>query len=276
VAPAWAACFAATLGWRAGFLAAGVLSFACGVLAATLPRETREHDHDHDHLHAPPRWRDTARALAVTLAGFWNNRRLRWLLLTLVALGFVYRGFLTFLPLHLGQASGGLGAYASYAMSAVLVLGIIAQRYGGELADRRARERLLLVEVAALVPLLALFAFAGGVPALITALAVGFVWALTQPVANALAASYCRPSCHGLLYGIQFALTFAVGSFATTAGGFLLGLGGTRWVFVALAGAALAGAAAAAVVLALVMARQPGSSTHEDSGETPASAAETV
>ena len=47
-------------------------------------------------------------------------------------------------------------------------------------------------------------------------------------MANALTAAYARPANHGLLYGIQFAATFGVGSFATTVGGFLLARGGTR------------------------------------------------
>ncbi|HEY0715730.1 MAG TPA: MFS transporter, partial [Polyangia bacterium] len=254
LAPAWAAFFAAVYDWRIGFVAAGGLSLACAALAATLPRDPVE-----SSVTAPQPLLSSARrtvaALAVTLVGFWRNRRLRWLLAALIAAGFVYRGFLTFLSLHLASGGGGgalAGPGGSYAMSAVLVVGVLAQRFGGEMADRRNRERLLLAEVALLAPLLLVLAFAQGPLAVATAVAFGFVWAVTQPVANALTASYCRPSCHGLLYGIQFAATFAVGSFATTFGGFLLGAGGTRLVFAGLAGVALAalGAAGAVAVLA--------------------------
>ena len=66
------------------------------------------------------------------------------------------------------------------------------------------------------------------------ALVFGFCWALTQPVANALTAEYARTSDHGLLYGIQFAATFGIGSFATTAGGYLLtgaGHGRSSWAW---------------------------------------------
>jgi MFS family permease len=261
LAPAWAGFFALTFSWRVGFLAAGVLSFACGVLAATLPGEPA--------VPGPrPAFQATTRALGTTLVGFWNNRRLRWLLGALIGAGFVYRGFLTFLSLHL--ADGG-GVLAPYAMSAVLVVGIIAQRYGGELADRRGRERLLLVEAALLIPLLLLLAFTSGPTAVGAALAVGFVWSLAQPVANALTAAYCRPSCHGLLYGIQFAATFAVGSFATTAGGFLQAQGGTRLVFVGLAGVALLELGAVGVVARLAARRSP--ATHDDTDEASAPAA---
>jgi MFS family permease len=266
LAPTWAGFFALAFHWRIGFLAAGALSFACGVLAATLPAEA---GHGHGATGARPSWGETTRALGVTLVGFWKNRRLRWLLGALIAAGFVYRGFLTFLSLHLSD-DAGRGVQASYVMSAVLVVGIIAQRYGGELADRRARERMLLLEVALLIPLLLLFAFTSGTAAVVAALAVGFVWALAQPLANALTAAYCRPSCHGLLYGIQFAATFAVGSFATTAGGFLQALGGTRLVFLALALVATLQLGAVAVVVVLTARRSPATQDDMDDVAAPA------
>jgi MFS family permease len=92
-------------------------------------------------------------------------------------------------------------------------------------------------------------AFAHATAAVAVALACGFVWALAQPVANALTATYARPADHGLLYGIQFAVTFGVGSFATTAGGVFLQAGGTRLVFIGLAAAALVQVGATAAVL---------------------------
>ena len=56
------------------------------------------------HAHAAPRLQATLRALGRTLRGFAGNRPLLLLLFSLVASGFVYRGFLTFLPLHLADA----------------------------------------------------------------------------------------------------------------------------------------------------------------------------
>jgi MFS family permease len=250
-------------GWRIGFLAAGLLAFACAILAASLSG-LADHDHDHDHDHdlptllapvRPPRpsLARNLRAFGLALLGFWQDRALRWLFVALIAAGFVYRGFLTFLSLHL--AEGGGSGYASYAMSAVLVAGIFAQRFGGELADRRPRERLFLVLASLMPPLMLALAFARGTTALAVALACGFVWALAQPVANALTATYARSADHGLLYGIQFAITFGVGSFATTAGGVFLQASGTRLVFIALAGAAIVQVGAAAAVVAIAAPR---------------------
>ena len=262
IAPAWAASFATAIDWRAGFAVGAVLSFACAILATTLPAGQTEpedhhhllHPHPHSHPHPHPHpasLRATLAALCETLVGFARNRPLRWLLLSLVAAGFTYRGFLTFLPLHLSQDAGG-GAGSSYVMSAVLLAGMIAQRYGGELADRRARERLYLLLSLVGLPFLLALAVSSGPIAIAAALGFGFTWALAQPVANALTATYARATDHGLLYGIQFAATFGVGSFATTVGGFLLTEGGTRLAFLGLGVATILAIAAVVVLLRTV------------------------
>jgi MFS family permease len=267
VAPAWAGLFATTLGWRAGFAAAAALSVVCAALALTLPGG-----------HRPARAAGPAPGLhdlGRTLVGFARNGPLLWLLLSLVAAGFVYRGFLTFLSLHLGDVAGA-GTHASYVMSAVLVAGIVGQRFGGELADRfhgdpqrvpkpprggprpaepggspreRHRARLYLALSALAAPVMVLLAVGTGAAAVAGALAFGFTWSLAQPVANALTAACARDAGHGLLYGIQFAATFGVGSFATTAGGVLAGHGGTSLVFLGLAAVTAVQIAAAFALL---------------------------
>lgn len=226
LAPAWAALFAVSFGWRYGFLAAAVLAGACALLALSLPGVTPD---PAAHRHPTPR--ANLHALGRSLAALWKSRPLRWLLVSTVASGFVYRGVLTFLPLHLSQSAGSAFA-ASYLVSLVLVAGIVAQRFGGELADRLPRERLFLAEVALFVPVLVLLGFTSGVGLIALALCFGFLWYLAQPLASALAAAHSDTDDHGLLYGIQFASTFGVGSFATTAGALLVARGGTAMAFV--------------------------------------------
>jgi MFS family permease len=253
IAPTWARAFATAINWRAGFVVAAVLSFACALLASTLPSDVaRRAPHQHPPA-APPRQRTFAETLSSfgrILGEFVRDRRLRWLLLSMIATAFVYRGFLTFISLHLADGLGG-GAGASYVMSAALLAGMFGQRLGGELADRRSPEPLYLLLAALVVPVLLLLAVTSGQAAVAAAIGFGFVWALAQPVANALIAHYGPSGDHGVLYGIQFAATFGVGSFATTFGAFLLGSGGTRAVFLGLAGlAALSLLAVAALVRA--------------------------
>ncbi len=254
LAPAWAAAFAAAFGWRWGFGAAALLAFACAGLAATLPHASAEQEHAGAHGRGTLGLRASLRGLGHTLAGFWRSRPLRWLLLSTIAGGFVYRGVLTFLPLHLADSAGGV-AGASYLTSLVLAAGILAQRFGGELADRLPRERLFLAEVALFVPVLVLLGLTSGVGLIALALCFGFLWYLAQPLANALAAAYADTNDHGLVYGVQFAAAFGVGSFATSAGGLLMALsGGTGLAFLGFGAVAILQVAAA---LALVTATRP-------------------
>jgi MFS family permease len=228
LAPAWAGFFAARAGWRWGFASAAVLALACAALTLTLPA-------DHGHAHGggrPPSFRQSLAELPRTLRLFWRSRPLRWLLVATVAGGFVYRGVLTFLPLHLAGSAGGVQG-ASYVVSLVLVAGIVAQRFGGELADRLPRERLFLAEISLCVPVLLLLGLTSGVGLFALALSFGFLWYLAQPLASALAAAHSDARDHGLLYGVQFAASFGVGSFATTVGGLLSGpSGNTRLAFI--------------------------------------------
>jgi MFS family permease len=228
LAPAFAGLVAGTLGWRWGFGAAALMAGGSALLTVTLPA---------DPVHATPRvpgphgsFVDSFRHLGRSLASFWRSRPLRWLLLSTVVSGFVYRGVLTFLPLHLGESVGG--QLGSSLTSLVLVAGIVAQRFGGELADRLPRERLFLAEVTLFVPVLVLLGLTSGVGLVALALCFGFLWYLAQPLASAMAAAYAETDDHGLLYGVQFASTFGIGSFATIVGGLLVRTGGTSLAFV--------------------------------------------
>jgi MFS family permease len=224
LAPFWAGLFASQLGgWRWGFASAAVLSFACVALALTLPAAPPHH-------HGRVSLRQGLSGAALALRSFYSSRPLRWLLLATFAGGFVYRGVFTFLPLHLASSAGGtLGA--SSLMSLVLLAGMFAQRFGGELADRLPRERLFLTEVALLAPVLVLLGLTSGAGLVAMALSFYFLWYLAQPLASALAAAYADTREHGLLYGAQFAVAFGLGSFATTIGGLLVEAGGTSLAF---------------------------------------------
>jgi MFS family permease len=240
LAPAWAAFFAARFGWRWGFATAAVLALVCAALTLTLPADAPA-----PHARASVTVRQSLREIGATLRLFWRSRPLRWLLLATVAGGLVYRGVLTFLPLHLSASAGSMRA-ASYMMSLVLVAGIFAQRLGGELADRLPRERLLVAELALAVPVLILLGLTSGIGLLVLALAFGFLWYLAQPLAMALIAAHSDPRDHGMLFALQFALSFGVGSFATNLGGLLSGPSGdTALAFLGFGGVALLQLAAA-------------------------------
>jgi predicted MFS family arabinose efflux permease len=243
LAPSWAGLFLAHLGgWRWAFASAALLSLACLALALSLPAGRA-----HRSSHRP------RASTAAGLRSLWQSRPLRWLLLATFAGGFVYRGVFTFLPLHLtGMAGGPL--QASTLMSLVLLAGIFAQRFGGELADRLPRERLFLTEVALLAPVLVLLGLTSGVGLVVMALSFYFLWYLAQPLASVLAAAYADSGEHGFLYGAQFAAAFGLGSFATTIGGVLVETGGTSLAFLGFGAVAILQLVAA---LALVRAVRP-------------------
>ena len=206
-----------------GFAAAAMLSFMCWALTMTLP-EVKPAGAPHRHAAA------SVTELAATLRTLWQSRPLRWLTICTTAGGFVYQGVLTFLPLHLADSAGGV-VNASLLMSLVLVAGIVAQRFGGELADRLPRERLFLAEMALFAPVMLLLGLSSGAGLILLALSAGFIWFMAQPLSAALAAAYANNRDHGLVFGLQFAATFGIGSFASTIGGLLVNRGGTSLAF---------------------------------------------
>lgn len=232
IAPAWSAMFATQWGWRYGFAAAAVLSVGCLALTATLPNVKVA---PAVHRHGEP---TSLRDLLVSLRQLWQSRQLRWLLISTTAGGFVYQGVVTFLPLHLAQSSGGM-LNASLLMSVVLIAGIVAQRFGGELADRLPRERLFLAEMALFAPVMLLLGLSSGVGLIALALTAGFLWYMAQPLCIAMAAAYANSRDHGLVFGVQFAATFGIGSFASTLGGLLVARGGTSLAFLGFGAVAL-------------------------------------
>lgn len=250
LAPAWSALFAAQLGWRFGFAAAAVLSFVCWALTITLPNVKAETPVVHSHRAGLASLRD----LLLAVRALWRSRPLRWLLVSTTAGGFVYQGVITFLPLHLADSAGGI-LNASFLMSLVLLAGIAAQRFGGELADRLPRERLLLAEMALFAPVMLLLGLSSGVGLIALALSAGFLWYMAQPLSAAMAAAYADHRDHGLVFGLQFAATFGVGSFASTLGGLLVAKGGTPLAFLGFGVVALLQLGAAMVLVAC--ARRP-------------------
>jgi MFS family permease len=161
----------------------------------------------------------------------WFTRPLILIYLSAIGTGFIYRGSLTFLALHLERELGiemfgwNAEAIAGATASLALLAGIIGQTTGGWLSDRIPVERAIL-PYAVLTPLfLALMGISGGVILLIAA--AGFAvcsWA-QQPVMNGLITDYAPEGAVGRSFGISFTLVFGVGSIAST----FTGIISERW-----------------------------------------------
>jgi predicted MFS family arabinose efflux permease len=172
--------------------------------------------------------------------------------------GFVYRGSLTFLPLHLMERVGGGSsedalARAGLVTSAALLAGMLGQAAAGRALQARPAEPLLVLTLGAAVPLLAAAAFLSGTALVAVVVAFVLVHFANQPLTNSLFAQHSTPAVRSRVYGLAFALSFGVGALAAGAGGVLAEASGVPSVFLALAGLGLL-----ALGLAVLLARDGG------------------
>jgi MFS family permease len=154
-----------------------------------------------------------------------------------VAEGFVFQGFVTFLPAFLAEV-GGVGRAAAakggVLAAAVLLLGVPGQVLGGRLAGTDPRR--LAVRYACLyggAVLAGLSVRAAGPTVLGVALAGLFslLIFLGQPITNQLVARSTRAGRRGAAYGTYFSLSFGVGALAGSAGGVVADRSGLAAVF---------------------------------------------
>jgi predicted MFS family arabinose efflux permease len=156
--------------------------------------------------------------------------------------GFIYRGALTYLPLHLKDNLGlhVLGIepedLAGYVATVALVLGIGGQYIGGWLGERVRREALLAPIALCILPFLVLIGVANGVGLAAAAGAFAFFNFMGQPAYTALIADYSPSRAQGSAFGVAFLSAFGIGSFAGTFGGVVAERWSTQWVFISLAG----------------------------------------
>jgi MFS family permease len=154
-----------------------------------------------------------------------------------VAEGFVFQGFVTFLPAFLAEVGGAGRAAAAKGgvlAAAVLLLGVPGQLLGGRLAGTDPRR--LAVRYACLYAgavLAGLSVRAAGPTVLGVALAGLFslLIFLGQPITNQLVARSTRAGRRGAAYGTYFSLSFGVGALAGSAGGIVADRSGLAAVF---------------------------------------------
>ncbi|MEE9231427.1 MAG: MFS transporter [Acidobacteriota bacterium] len=158
-------------------------------------------------------------------------RPLLFLYVAVALTGFVYKGFTTFLTVRFasGDGPGALGAAGAMA-TFVLLVGVIGQYAGGNLSQRLPPVPLFITLIALSTPFLALIGtgrhWAAGA-------AAGFALFhfAAQPVSNGYLARCVPARYRSLGYGLYFTLSFGVGSFATSAAGYLAEHQGIEAVF---------------------------------------------
>jgi MFS family permease len=220
LAPLVAGAVAAAWTWRASY---GLAALAAVVLLVALARQVPLDRQLPPQTQAGP--------------GSVGRAALAVVMFLAVAEGFVFQGFVTFLPAFLAEVGGaGRAAAAKGGVLAavVLLLGVPGQLLGGRLAGTDSRR--LAVRYACLYAgavLAGLSVRAAGPTVLGVALAGLFslLIFLGQPITNQLVARSTRAGRRGAAYGTYFSLSFGVGALAGSAGGIVADRSGLAAVF---------------------------------------------
>ena len=155
--------------------------------------------------------------------------------------GFVYRGSLTFLPVHLEERLNvswfGLDEVwlAGSLTTLALLGGAFGQIFGGVLSERFRLERLAVPLTLSMLPFLLLMGTTTGLPLVLFSGLFIFANFSGQPIYTGLIADYSPQRALGRSYGVSFFAAFGIGSIAATIAGFFAERWGTESVFLVLA-----------------------------------------
>ena len=228
IAPAFGTLLAYAGGWRLPFAVGGGLAVVVLALTLLLPPLANPRDASADPGHS----------LGVT-----DVRALGLVFAITVCLGFVFRGFETYLPSLLVQRAdvfaGSRLVQAGLLASLVYGVGFFGQWWASKLGHHRDVERIYTALLAGqTVVLLVVFLLTQWALVLVLLL-FSFLHFTAQPIDNVLTGKYTSLSRRGVGYGLSFGLSFAVGSLAAVAGGAVADAAGgeLQWVYLMLAAA---------------------------------------
>jgi len=149
------------------------------------------------------------------------------LLLISMFAGFCYQGAVTYLPAYMAMAvktplipfkavvSGGL------LTTIALLVGVWGQYLGGKLSDSRHPERLYWLNSLIVFPSLFFMGATKNLLLVLVSIIFGFSYFFAQPVGNKLLTNYTSYRIRGLGFGIFFFMSFGIGSFASSFGGYI-------------------------------------------------------
>ena len=238
-APFFAAAIGTRWGWRAAFWAAAIPGLVLVLPMWKYPRLSWPSE-----ASLPPASRTESRP-------FWNALTLPLLLLFAfeTLMGFVFQGFTTFLPTYLAGQAGinGLtaaqiqrgGSFASIA----LLCGGVGHIAAGRLMKSGHRQGIFLTTVA--FNALCLFGMGAteGMPLLLFSIALSFSHFALGTMGNTFMAFQAPSKLGGTAFGITFALSFGVGSLASSSMGLVAQRLDLPSVFVVLGVVAIGGVA---------------------------------
>ncbi len=203
--PLAAGAVAAAAGWRWAYAALALPLAAAAVAFATFGGAAKSEVHE-----KPARADIPGRTMVGALVIYYAAALL---------IGFIFQGGTTFLPTYLGTMKNLFVGNA--ATTATLLAGIGGQYLGGLMAARWRHELVLAAEMLTCGAALVVLGFVSGPALLAPALVFGVAFFATQPVTNTLISRLTSPRRQGTAYGVNFFLTFGLGSFGTSFTGFI-------------------------------------------------------
>jgi MFS family permease len=160
--------------------------------------------------------------------------------------GMTYRGFTSFVPAYFAQSVRlswlelDPAVMGGTMTTAILLLGVLGQFLGGNMADRLNKEMLYTAIFFTASVALLLLGKLGNLPLVIASSIFAFLYFMNQPVGNALITAHSQPRHRGLVFGLFFFMSFGAGSIM----GYLAGKVGETFalksIFALLAGCLLA------------------------------------
>jgi len=223
--PVLSAFIGSVFGWRAPHVLCGLMGILLGIYSLSVA-ERRVQSMGESAGQTQSKGLD--RQSFITIIVFF---------LSTTALGLTYKGIMTFLPTYMGTRVNltimNLNTVTLGGTVATLALasGAVGQYLAGRLVDRHSAERLYLIAVTIGMISVFVMSFSTNALLVISAVIYAFFYFSTQPMQNYLISRYLPENRHGLGYGIQFFLTFGVGSTAAAISGYIADRLGLEAVF---------------------------------------------
>lgn len=141
--------------------------------------------------------------------------------------GLCYQGVVTYMPTYMALAvntpfipfkslvSGG------FFTTLALLVGVWGQYLGGKLSDLKHPERLYWLISLTIFPCLFLMGATKNLFLVLISIIFGFSYFFAQPVGNKLVTKYTSRQVRGLGFGVFFFMSFGLGSFASSLGGYI-------------------------------------------------------
>lgn len=227
--PILAGTVASLLSWQASYFILAIPAIILSVLFLTMSTNHPATPPPATPTRDSPAGKTSLRAVLPILALIFTAQVLN---------GLVYRGLVTFLPLHLSQqikfSFFSLDAFmiAGSFTTIALIFGVGGQFFGGYLSERWRREGLVVLIAMVAAPLLLAVGTSSGLVLLASATTFAFFHFMGQPVYNSLVADHTPAEWHGRIYGVYFFANFGIGSFSASLLGFVAVKMGTGWVFI--------------------------------------------